>query len=249
MTRMPITEKSKQKEELIKEMFKAGAHFGYGRSRRHPSIKPFIFGFKNKTALLNLEKTFSLLQAAEDYVRDLAAKGGKMILVGNKHEARLPIKKAAADIDALFVAERWIGGTFTNFSEIKKRLKRLEEIKAQEASGELTKYTKKERGLIAKEKRDLERFFGGIQTMEKLPQAIFVVDSKEEATAIREAKRMGITVISLSNSDCDITEVDYPIIGNDSQAASITFFVNRLAAAYKEGLKQAPALTENDNNK
>jgi small subunit ribosomal protein S2 len=246
MTRMPIVEKNKQKEESIKEMFKVGAHFGYGRSRRHPSIKPFIFGFKNKTALLNLEKTFSLLQAAEDYVRNLAAEGGKMILVGNKHEARLPIKKAAAEIDALYVAERWIGGIFTNFSEIKKRLKRLEEIKAQEVSGELLKYTKKERGLIAKEKRDLERFFGGIQTMEKLPQAIFVVDSKEEMTAVKEAKKLGITVISLSNSDCDINEIDYPIIGNDSQAASITFFVNRLVVAYKEGLKKAPTAVESD---
>ncbi|HYC83031.1 MAG TPA: 30S ribosomal protein S2 [Candidatus Paceibacterota bacterium] len=231
-----------EKQGLIEQLFKIGAHFGFSRSRRHPSTSPFVFGYKNQTAVIDLEKTIDLLNVAESFVEKIAAEGKAVLFVGNKSEARKVVADIADKRNLPYVAERWIGGTFTNFKQIRDRITRLLELKKQDEAGVLaSRYTKKERGVIAKEVSDLERFFASLVPMEKLPGAIFVVDAKEEAIAVYEANKAGVPVIALCSSDCDIRTVQYPIIGNDANRESIKFFATRIAEAYDRGRMAASA--------
>ncbi|MBX4198015.1 30S ribosomal protein S2 [Candidatus Parcubacteria bacterium] len=217
----------------IERMFKAGAHFGLIKARRHPSVKPLIFGAKNKIEIFDLEKTKEYLDTAKDYIKSLAKNNGKILFVGGKNEAREAVQKTAESIGMPYVAGRWIGGTFTNFPNIRKRVERLESLMDQREKGELSKYTKKERLLIDREIEKLQRFFSGIVTMKELPKAIFVVDSKHEEIAVTEAHKVGIPVIALCGSDCNLKGVEYPIPGNDSSISSIRFFLSEAAGAYK----------------
>ena len=231
---MEETKNTKNSDKIIEEMFKAGAHFGYSRSRRHPTASPYIFGVKNRVEIFDLVKTADLLKNALDFVSGLAKEDRQILFVGGKNEARDLIKNAAISIDMPYVAGRWIGGTFTNFPEIKKRISKLEELTKQREKGELSKYTKKERLIIDRNIANLERFFSGLLLMKEMPKAIFVIDPKNEAIAVTEAKKMGIPVIALAGSDCDIKDVDYPIAANDSSISSISFFVGEIVSAYKK---------------
>ncbi|KKR46049.1 MAG: 30S ribosomal protein S2 [Parcubacteria group bacterium GW2011_GWA1_40_21] len=231
---MEEVKNTKNSDEIIEEMFKAGAHFGYSRSRRHPTASPYIFGVKNRVEIFDLAKTADLLKNALDFVSGLAKEDRQILFVGGKNEARDLIKNAAISIDMPYVAGRWIGGTFTNFPEIKKRISKLEELTKQREKGELSKYTKKERLVIDRNIANLERFFSGLLLMKEMPKAIFVIDPKNEAIAVTEAKKMGIPVIALAGSDCDIKDVDYPIAANDSSISSISFFVSEIVNAYKK---------------
>ncbi|HEY4483792.1 MAG TPA: 30S ribosomal protein S2 [Candidatus Paceibacterota bacterium] len=237
----------KSDNPLVREMFEAGAHFGYSKSRRHPSVETFIFGYKNKVAILNLEKGAESLSKILDFVSDLGQNSKQILFVGNKAEAKQVVKAGALSINMPYVAERWIGGALTNTSEIKKRLNRLEEIKADEENGALQKYTKKERNLIAKEKEDLERNFGGITGLKKLPDAMLVIDSDAEVIAMNEAIKMHIPVIGLANSDCNISNLNYALVGNDASVRSIEYFISKVVEAYKEGKKNAPKATPETN--
>jgi len=225
-----MEEVKKINNERIEEMFKAGAHFGYSKTRRHSSVSPYIFGVKNRVEIIDLEKTEDCLEKALAFVITLAKEGKQILFVGGKNEARQALKFSAESIDMPFVDERWIGGTLTNFSEIKKRLAKLDDLTKQREKGELSKYTKKEKLVIGKEIEHLERFFAGISSVKDLPKALFVIDSKKEEIAVAEARRMKIPVIA-----CDISGINYPIIANDSSVSSITFFVNEVAKAYKKG--------------
>ena len=227
---------TKNSDKVIEEMFKAGAHFGYSRSRRHPTASPYIFGVKNSVEIFDLSKTADLLKNALDFISSLAKENHQILFVGGKNEARDLIKKAANSIDMPYVAGRWIGGTFTNFPEIKKRISKLEELTKQREKGELSKYTKKERLVIDRNIANLERFFSGLLLMKEMPKAIFVIDPKNEAIAVKEAQKMGIPVIALAGSDCDIKDVDYPIAANDSSISSISFFVGEAVNAYKKNI-------------
>lgn len=227
--------------DVIQELFSAGAHFGYTKSRRHPSAKPFIFGVKNKIEIFDLEKTSEALQEALDFVSELGSKSAKILFVGGKNEAREAIRAGAMQIDMPFVAGRWIGGTLTNFPEIRKRVLKLETLTIQKEKGELGKYTKKERLLIDREIDKLRLYFEGLSLMKELPKAIFVIDSEKESIAVEEAHTIGIPIIALCGSDCDLKEVDLPIPGNDSSKHSIAFFVNKITAAYRDGLKRGEA--------
>lgn len=235
---MTETEKTKDSEKLD-GMFSAGAHFGYQRGRRHPSVKPYIFGSKNRTDIIDLEKSSVMLDKAKALVKELGAKGKTLLFVGTKPESRAIVKRIAISIDMPYVSERWIGGTLTNFSEIKKRVEKYQGLAKKKEEGGLDVYTKKEKSLIEKDMANLDRNFGGIMNMKNIPSAVFVVDSRNEATAVNEATRMHIPKISLSNSDCDISKIDYPIIGNDSSILSITFFAGEIAQAYEEGRTEA----------
>ncbi len=241
---MQTEEKDIKKEALVKEMFKLGAHFGYSRSSRHPSAKPFIFGFKNKTTIIDLEKTADLLEKAKDFVRELGKQKKQIIFVGTKKEAQEVVEKEAVRAGMPFVNERWIGGTLTNFKEIRKRIDRLAELIEKEAKGELMVYTKKERLVLAKERKDLERYFASISSVTKMPGALFIVDVKKEKIAKDEAVIMKVPVISLASSDCDLSDIDYPIVANDGQKASIAFFIDQIISAYKEGLLLAEVKPE-----
>lgn len=219
----------------IGEMFTAGAHFGFSKSRRHPTFKPLIFGAKNGTEILDLEITDGYFQKALEFVAKLASEKKVILYVGSKSEAKDIVRASALSISMPYVSDRWIGGTLTNFEQIKKRVARLEDLVSRKEKGELTKYTKKERLLLDREVDKLIRFFDGIRIMPKLPDAIFVVDSKKEHIAVREAKKMKIPVIALSSTDCDLSLIAYPIPANDSSRTSIEYFVKALSEAYKKG--------------
>jgi small subunit ribosomal protein S2 len=223
----------------IEKMFKAGAHFGFSKSRRHPSTKPLIFGSKNKVEIFDLEKTKVYLDKAKEFVKDIAAKNGTILFVGSKNEAQDAIKKAANALNMPYVAGRWIGGTFTNFPQIRKRVDRMEMLTTQREKGELGKYTKKEQLLIDREIDNLNRFFAGIASMKDMPKAVFVVDSKHEGIAVTEAHKVKIPVIGLCGTDCNLNDVEFPIPGNDAARMSIAFFLDEIVAAYKAGHKAA----------
>lgn len=223
----------------VEDLFKTGAHFGYSRSRRHPSVKPFIFGVKNRVQIIDLEKTAEQLETALEFVKKLGTEGKTILFVGNKSEAERPVQVAADMTGMPYVTERWLGGTLTNWSEMKKRVTRMRDLKDKREKGELSVYTKKERGTIDKEIGKLERYFAGIDRMEKLPHALFVVDSEHEAIAVKEAHDLKIPVISISSIDCDITKVTYPIVANDASRETIDYISHKIAHAYLEGKKSA----------
>jgi small subunit ribosomal protein S2 len=220
---------------VIDSMFKAGTHFGFSRSRRHPTVTPYIFGVKNKVEIFDLEKTSLLLAEAKKFVASVAAEGKQIVLVGGKHEARAAIRAAALSINMPFVEDRWVGGTFTNFKEVRKRIDKLEKLEDQREKGELVKYTKKERLMIDREIDRLSHLFSGIASIKDMPKAVFVVDPRAEKIAVKEAQDMCIPVIALAGSDCDISGITYPIVGNDASQESIRFFVNEIVRAYEEG--------------
>ena len=223
----------------VENLFKSGAHFGYSRSRRHPSVKPFIYGVKNRVQIINLEKTAEQLAAALEFVKKLGAESKTILFVGNKPEAERPIQTVADMTRMPSVTERWLGGTLTNWSEMKKRIARMRDLKEKREKGELSMYTKKERGNIDKEIGKLERYFGGLDRLEKLPHALFVVDSEHESIAVKEAKDSRIPVVSISSVDCNINKVAYPVVANDASRESINYIAHQIAHAYLEGRKEA----------
>lgn len=229
-----MEEVKKINNDRIDQMFKAGAHFGYSKTRRHSSTSPYIFGVKNKVEIIDLEKTDELLEKALAVVSNLAKENKIVLFVGGKNEARQALRLAAESIGMPFVDGRWIGGTLTNFVEIKKRLIKFEDLTRQKEKGELSKYTKKERLMIDHEIANLDRFFSGISSMKDLPKAMVVVDAKKEIIAVTEAQKINIPVIALCGTDCDIKGINYPIVANDASVSSITFFVNEIAKAYQK---------------
>lgn len=235
---------AKNKDEAIEKLFSVGAHFGLIRSRRHPTAAPFIYGAKNKIEIFDLEKVNKALQTAKEFLKKAISAGGTVLFVGTKNEARGPIEDGARSALMPYVSDRWLGGTLTNFTEIRKRVMRLEDLVNQKEKGELSKYTKKERLLIDREIATLDKFFSGLTLLKGLPKALFVIDSRHENIAVREASRLGIPVVSLSSSDCNFWEVEYPIPGNDASKTSIRFFVNEIVNAIEEGKKHASAPNE-----
>lgn len=217
---------------MIENMFKAGVHFGFSRSRRHPTVAPYIFGVKNKVEIFDLEKTVNMLEKAKSVVNAIAKEKKMILFVGGKSEARNAVKAGAMSINMPYVDGRWIGGTLTNFTQIRKRVEKLERLTTEKEKGELVKYTKKERLLIDREIANLERFFSGVVSMKELPKALFVIDPKKEKNAVKEAQDMGIPVIALSGSDCNLKEVTYPIVGNDASQTSIQFFIQEIVKSY-----------------
>lgn len=230
---------------MIEKLFAVGAHFGYAPSRRHPSVASFIFGTKGGAELFDLEKTAQNLQEALTFIASLAAERKTVLFVGGKAEARGALKRAAERIAQPYSAGRWIGGSLTNFSEIKRRLGRLAELTSMREKGELAKFTKLERLLIDREINDLEDMFGGLKGLTKAPDALVVVDPRHEAIAVAEAKKMSIPVIALLNSDCDSRGIMYPIPGNDASVESITFVLEEITKAYEKNLapERAPVAT------
>jgi len=232
-----MTTKEQANNTAIEAMFKAGVHFGFSRSRRHPSLKPFIFGVKNRVEILDLEKTVEELEKAKEFVKKLASEGKAILFVGGKNEARAAIKKGATEINMPYVSGRWIGGTFTNFSEIKKRLAKYDDMITKREKGEFSKYTKKERLLLDREIAKLETYFSGITGMKDkdMPKAMFVVDPRKEIIAVDEAHKVKVPVIALASTDCNIKNIEYPIPGNDGALTSVEYIVGEIVKAYKEG--------------
>ncbi len=224
-------------------MFEAGAHYGYSKTRRHPSVSSYIFATKNKTDIVDLEKTVKMLSAASEFVKDLGAKNKVILFVGTKPEAREAAKAAAESINMPYVIERWIGGTLSNFTEIKKRITELETYKIESEKGELEKYTKKERLMLSKKMEKLSKYYSGMLGMKKIPDALLVIDAKAEHVAATEARKSKVPVVALANTDSNIKGITYFIIANDASRQSIALFTKALADAYKQGQLSVPEKT------
>lgn len=232
-----IDTKNSTSKGILEAMFKAGAHFAYSKSRRHPSVKPYIFGIKNRVEIFDLEKSSEALEKAKTFVKTLASEGKQILFVGGKAEARDVVRQSAESLGMPYVAGRWIGGTITNFDMIRKRVVRLAELTEKREKGELAKYTKKERLLLDRHIENLNFYFKGLTPLKTFPAALFVIDPKREIIAVTEARKAGIPVIALAGSDCDLGTVSYPIPGNDASLSSVRFFVNEITRAYNEGKK------------
>ena len=224
----------------VDRLFGAGAHFAQVKSRRHPSMKPYVVGSKAKVEIFDLVKTDEQLTEAKKALATLAQAGKTVLFVGGKREVSDAVRAAATRVGAPFVAGRWLGGTVSNFTEIKKRIDRLAELLGKRESGELAKqYTKLERLYIDREIERLSTRLEGITELAKRPDAFVIVDTKHEAHATREAKRAGIPVIGIMSSDCDITDAAYPIVMNDASRAAVTLVLDELATAFETGRKGA----------
>ena len=233
---MQKTEKSNTKADpVIEKMFEAGVHYGYSKTRRHPSVSSFIYTTKNRTDIIDLEKTNDMLKEAVAFFEKLGSENKKVLLVGTKAEAREAIENMAKRLEMPYVTERWIGGTISNFSEIKKRIAELEKYQKDSESGDLEKYTKKERLVMGKKMERLSRYYSGLIGLKKNPDVVFVVDTKEENIATTEARGAGIPVAAVVNSDTNLKDIDFPIVGNDASMPSIKFFTQALTEAYERG--------------
>jgi small subunit ribosomal protein S2 len=232
-------------ETTIEKMFRAGAHYGYSKTRRHPSVSKFIYATKHKSDIIDLEQTNVALDRAIEFVKSLAATGKVVLFVGTKPEAKNTTKNVAESLNMPYVSERWIGGTLSNFTEIKKRITELENYRKDSADGELNKYTKKERVVLAKKMEKLERYYAGLIGLKKTPDALFIIDARAEHIAATEAKSKDVPIVALVNSDSNIKGIEYPILGNDSSIPSIKFFADAIASAYKAGtMSAAPIKTQ-----
>ena len=229
---------------LIDSLFKAGSHFGYSRSRRHPSTLKFLFGTKGGVEIFDLEKTAVEIEKAMTFIRSLAADRKTLLFVSSKAESREALQRTAESLNQPYVSGRFIGGTLTNWSEIKKRTDRLTELSGLREKGELAKFTKLERLLIDREIEELELMFGGLKGLTKIPNAMLVVDPRKEKIAVEEARKSKIPVIALLNSDCDASIITYPVPGNDATMASVKLFLEQVKVAWEEGARNAPAPKE-----
>jgi small subunit ribosomal protein S2 len=210
---------------------KAGLQYGYSRTRRHPSVKPFIEGNANGVDFINVESTKKQLEEAVAYLKTVSSAGKVILFVGVKPEICQIIKEVALSLNAPYIAERFIGGTLTNFSQMKKRIEKLHDLLKKKESGELAVYTKKEQLLIQRDIDRLDRDFGGISALTNLPAAIVIIDSRHELMCVKEAKLLHIPVVALSNTDCTIEGIEYPIVGNDGSVSSVRFVLETIKGA------------------
>ncbi|MDP2930773.1 MAG: 30S ribosomal protein S2 [bacterium] len=219
---------------IAEEMLKVGVHFGHQISSSHPKMKPFLFGTRNNVQLIDPEKTAEKLQEILPYIQELSKEKNALLLIGTKIQIKKTVEEIARDCGLPWVSERWLGGTFTNFEVIKKRVDYLKSLKIQKASGELEKYTKKERMGIEKEIQGLQLRLGGIENLENLPKAIFVCDMKKDLSAIKEARKKGIKIIGIADTNVDPTLADYPIPANDDAVSSVRYILERVKEAILE---------------
>ena len=236
------------KEVALLDLLKNGVHFGHQKSRRHPKMEPYIFTVRNGVNIINLEKTLEQLNLAREFVRDTVMKGGSVLFVGTKRQAKAIVKKHAESVGMPFITERWLGGLFTNFSNVSKIQKRLNKLEEQKKSGELDKYTKKEKLNFTKEIEKLEKLVGGIKNMSVLPAAVFVVDIKDEKTAVKESNKKKIPLVAITDTNTNPSVISYPIPGNDDATKSLELITGLIAEAVTEGknLKEKGAVVEKE---
>jgi len=224
--------------DLIKQLLEAGVHFGHKTSRWNPKMKRFIFGERSGIYIIDLEKVEECLNKARDYLLDITSKGETVLFVGTKKQAQEVIQAEAIRSGMYYVTDRWPGGLLTNFATVKKSINRLKEIEKMKEDGTYEKITKKEIARLEKELIKLNKNFSGIVQMERMPKAIFIVDTKKEETAVREAKRLGITIIGLIDTNSDPDLIDYPVPGNDDATKSIRMIASLISESVIEGRKK-----------
>jgi small subunit ribosomal protein S2 len=222
----------------MKELLEAGVHFGHQTKRWNPKMKPYIFGERNGIYIIDLQKTVRMFRTAYDFMIDTVAKGKSVLFVGTKKQAREAVYEEANRCEMYYVHNRWLGGMLTNFQTIKQSIERLNYLNRIETDGSINLYTKKERLKLAKERTKLDSTLGGIQSMNSMPGAMFVVDPKNETIAIREARRLHIPIVGIVDTNCDPEEVDYVIPGNDDAIRSIRLITSKMAEACNEGARR-----------
>ena len=218
----------------MKNLLESGVHFGHQTKRWDPRMKKFIFAERNGIHIIDLQKTITSIKEAYEMVRGIVHNGQSVLFVGTKKQAQAAVQREAERCGMFFVNNRWLGGMLTNFATIKKSILRLKKIEKMEVDGTFESLTKKEVAKLNREKAKLEKNLGGIKEMKDLPGAIFVIDTRKEAIAVAEAKRMGIPVIAIVDTNCDPTDIDYPIPGNDDAIRAITLFTQIIANAVVE---------------
>jgi small subunit ribosomal protein S2 len=219
----------------LTDLLEAGCHFGHQARRWNPNMKKYIYTERDGVHIFDLTKTKTGLEAACEYIYDLAKRGGQLLMIGTKRQAKPIVKEESINAGLPYVTERWLGGTITNWDEIKKRIDKLMEMRQKLEAGEYKKYTKKENVLLKREIARLERFFGGLTGLTKLPEAVFIVDVQRETTAVTEARMAKIKIVALVDSNADPDKVDYVIPANDDAVRSIKLLVSAIAKAYVEG--------------
>ncbi|MFC1703170.1 30S ribosomal protein S2 [Candidatus Omnitrophota bacterium] len=222
-------------EELIRQLLEAGVHFGHQAKRWNPKMAKFIFGERKGIYIIDLEKTLEALNQAREFLKDIASKGQTVLFAGTKKQAQEVIKEEALRCKMFYVNKRWLGGLLTNFQTIRKSVARMMEIESMENKGLFEKITKKEIASLTKEKEKLGRNLLGVRDMEQLPGAVFVVDSKKEETAVREARKLSIPVVGLIDTNCDPDLIDFPIPGNDDALKSIHLVTHLLSESIIAG--------------
>lgn len=224
------------KDISLLELLKSGAHFGHKTSRWNPKMKPYIFTVRNDIHILDLEKTKRGLLKAASFASDVASKGGLVLFVGTKRQSNEIIKKHASACGMPFINVRWLGGTFTNFKTIQKTIRKMEKLQEMQASGDLqTRYTKKERLLVEREIEKLNKLFEGIKDLRKMPEAVFIADVNYDDIALKEAQKMHIKVIGVTDSNSNPDGIDYVVPANDDATQAIEIIVGTIADAIAEG--------------
>jgi small subunit ribosomal protein S2 len=219
----------------MKQLLEAGVHFGHQTRRWNPKMDRYIFTERNGIYIIDLQKTVKKVEEAYNFVRELAANGGKMLFVGTKKQAQESVKEEAERTGHYYINQRWLGGTLTNFSTIQKRTARLAELKRMEEDGTFDVLPKKEVIVLRKEMDRLEKFLGGIAHMDKLPDALFVIDPRKERIAVAEARKLGIPIVAIVDTNCDPDEIDYVIPGNDDAIRAVKLLTAKMADALLEG--------------
>ena len=227
----------------MKELLEAGVHFGHQTKRWNPKMKEYIFGERNGIYIVDLQKTLKLFKDAMRYVAEMAAQGKTVLFVGTKRQAQEAISEEATRCSQFYVNQRWLGGLLTNYSTVQKSIKRLKELDTMATEGNYEGRAKKEAGRLERERKHLQQNLAGIKDMGGLPDVLFVIDSNKEAIAVKEARKLGIPVVAVVDTNCDPDEVDYVIPGNDDALRAIRLFTNKVADAVVEGRSLA---TEQD---
>jgi small subunit ribosomal protein S2 len=212
----------------VEEMTQAGVNFGHKVSKLHPKMRPFVSGIKNNVNTIDLEKTQKELEKALAYISRMTSEGKAIVFVGTKVQLKGLIQKTAEDCGVSYVVERWLGGTFTNFETIQKRVNYFKDLEKKRESGELVKYTKKERADFDKEIAILKAKFEGIRNMNKLPEAVFIFGLDKDIACAREAKRKGIKIVALCDTNIDPTGIDYPIPANDDAISAVNYILEKV---------------------
>lgn len=243
---------AKPQDPVVEEMFAVGLHFGHKTSKTHPKMKQYIGSIRNTVHIFDLEKTKQKMEETLEVLSNMVKEGKVVLLVGTKVQVKEPVKEAATSLNLPYVSERWVAGTFTNFETISKRVAELIDLEKKKVSGELAKYTKKEQGQMENLMKDLEVKYGGLRSLAKIPDAVFVFDADENELTIREAKRKNVKVFAICDTNVDPTSVDYLIPANDDAASSVQYIVKRVKEtiqnAQSQGIQQAVQPTTNGNN-
>lgn len=219
----------------MKQLLECGVHFGHQTRRWNPKMKPFIFTERNGIYIIDLQKTVKGLEKAYDFVREVSKSGGSILFVGTKRQAQDPIRDGALKAGQYYINQRWLGGLLTNFATIRRRVQRMTELQTMEEDGSINKYPKKEIMQMRKVRDKLEKYLSGIKEMKDMPDALFVIDPHRETIAVDEARKLGIPVIAIIDTNCDPDLIDYPIPGNDDAIRAIELIVGLMADAFIEG--------------